>query len=122
MDWNLKVTPTGIEDLGKTPIVSELETIDELFFRVARSMPADDIATPQVRNRARALIRQMPKNDGLPSLGSIMPFKAKSLGSITRFCFDADYSLSFTLKRLQGKPFIMSMEQLDYCPASDASK
>jgi hypothetical protein len=122
MDWTLKVTPAGIEDLGKTPVVSELETIDELFYRVARSKPTNDIATPQVRNRARTLIRHMPKKDGLPSLGAIMPLYAKSSESITKFCFEADYSLLFTLKRLQGKPYLLSMKQLDHCPASDASK
>jgi hypothetical protein len=122
MDWKLKVTPTGIEDLGKRPVVSELETIDELFCRVAQDKLTDDIADPRVRSRVRTLIRQMPKKDGLPSLGTLEYSNAKPAGSLTEFCFEADYSLLFTLKKLQGKPYLMSMKQLDYCPAAAPSK
>jgi hypothetical protein len=122
MDWNLRLTPTGVEDLGKTPVVSELETIDELFYRIARVMAADDIASPEAQSQARALIRQQPKESGLPAFGSLMTTTSKPVGSVTKFCFEADYSMLFTIKRVEGKPYVVSLKQIDYCPAEPAHK
>ncbi len=118
MDWNIRITPTGIEDLGKTAVVSELESIDELFYRAARAKPTEDIATAQAGTRARTLVRQMAKKNGIPSLGTLMYSNRKPAGSVTEFCFEADYSLLFTIKTVAGKPYLNSMKQLDYCPAS----
>jgi len=118
MDWNIRVSPTAVEDLGKTAVVSELESIDELFYRLARARPTDDIATTQVATRARTLIRQMAKENGIPSLGILEYSNRKLAGSVTEFCFEADYSLLFTIKTVASKPYLNSMKQLDYCPAS----
>ena len=69
MDWNLKLTPTGVEDLGYSPVPSPLEIVDEVFYRTAKGIPADDIAAPQVVAQARALVRRMPKEKGSPRHG-----------------------------------------------------
>ena len=74
MDWNLKLTPTGVEDLGYSPVPSPLEIVDEVFSRTAKGIPADDIAAPQVVAQARALVRRMPKEEnGVPAMGVLMP-------------------------------------------------
>ena len=122
MEWNFRLTPTGVEDLGKTPIVLELEIIDELFYRTARVMPADDIASPDAQSQARALIRQLPKENGLPTLGSLMTTTSKPIGSVTKFCFEAEYSVLFTIRQVEGKPYVVSLKQLDYCPAEPPHK
>jgi hypothetical protein len=87
MDWNLRLTPTGIEDLGKTPVVC-----------------------------------QQPNESGLPAFGSLMTTTSKPVGSVTKFCFEADYSMVFTIKRVEGKPYVVSLKQIDYCPAEPAHK
>ena len=115
---NRRADFSGIEDLGKTAVVSELESIDELFYRAARAKPTEDIATAQAGTRARTLVRQMAKKNGIPSLGTLMYSNRKPAGSVTEFCFEADYSLLFTIKTVAGKPYLNSMKQLDYCPAS----
>ena len=69
MDWNLKLTPTGVEDLGYSPVPSPLEIVDEVFSRTAKGIPADDIAAPQVVAQARALVRRMPKEKRSPRHG-----------------------------------------------------
>jgi hypothetical protein len=124
MDWNLRLTPTGVEDLGKTPVVSELETIDELFYRIASLAPADEIASPEAQNQARTLIRQQPgqQPNGLPDFGSLMTTTRKSEGNVTRFCFEADDSFLFTIRRVGQKPYVVSLKQLDYCPAESIHK
>jgi hypothetical protein len=122
MDWNLKLTPTGVEDIGKTPVVSKLETIDELFYRIARAMPIKDIASPQVLSRARTLIRQFPQTGGLPVLGTLEFADSKPVGGVTELCFLEGYGLSFVITQIEGKPYLLSLKQLDRCPSEPANK
>jgi hypothetical protein len=117
MDWNLKLTPTGVQDLGYSPVPSALETIDELFYRTAKGLPADDVATPQVLAQARALIRRTPKENGIPTLGTLMPPYPNPAGDAAEFCADfEDYGLAFSMRRVQGKPYLTAMKQRIHCP------
>lgn len=123
MDWNLKLTPTGVQDLGYSPVPSALETMDELFFNTATGIAADDVATPQVLSQARALLRRLPKENGTPSLGTLMPPYPNPAGDAVEFCatFD-DFGLAFSMRRVHGQPYLTAMKQRDGCPDKDPPK
>ena len=117
MDWNLKLTPTGVQDLGYSPVPLALETVDELFYRISKDLPADDIATPPVLAQARALMRRTPKEKGIPTLGTLMPPYPNPAGDAAEFCADfEDYGLAFSMRRVNGKPFLTAMKQRTHCP------
>jgi hypothetical protein len=119
MDWNLKLTPTGVQDLGYSPVPSALEAVDELFYRTAMGMPANDIATAQVLAQARALMRRMPKENGIPTLGTLMPPFPNPAGDAAEFCADFDgYGLAFAMRRVHGAPYLTSMKRRTGCPGS----
>ena len=88
MDWNLKLTPTGVQDMGYSSVPSPLEAMDELFYRTAKGIPADDVAAPPVLAQARALMRRRPKENGIPTLGTLMPPYPDPAGDAAEFCAD----------------------------------
>jgi hypothetical protein len=48
---------------------------------------------------------------------------SKPVGGVTEFCFGAeDYSLLFTIKRVEDKPHLVALKQLDNCPSEPAHK
>jgi hypothetical protein len=49
LDWEFRAGPQRIEDLGKMPVVPEMDTVDEVLFRAAHHLPADDLATREVQ-------------------------------------------------------------------------
>ena len=107
MDWNLKLTPTGVQDLGYSPVPSPLEAMDELFYRTAKGIPADDVAAPPVLAEARALMRRTPKENGIPSLGTLMPPYPDAARGVTVFYADFEsYGLAFSMGRVKGKPYL----------------
>jgi hypothetical protein len=117
MDWNLKLTPTGVQDLGYSPVPSPLEAVDELFYRTATGMPAADIATVPVLAEARALMRRTPKENGIPTLGTLMPPYPNPTGDAAEFCANfEDFSLIFSMARVNGKPYLTAMKQRTHCP------
>jgi len=118
MDWNLKVTPTGVQNLGYSPVPSPLEALDELFYRIAKGMPAEDVATPQVLAQARALVRRAPKENGIPTLGTLMSTSPDPAGGATEFCADfEESSLAFSMERVNGKPYLTAMKERTHCPS-----
>jgi hypothetical protein len=123
MDWSLKLTPTGVEDLGYSPVSSPLEMVDEVFYRTAKGMPADDIAAPQVVAQARALMRRMPKKNGLPAMGVLMPPYPNFVGDAAEVCVDfEDHGLALSITQVNGKPYLAAMRQRTYCPDPPAQK
>ena len=123
MDWNLKLTPTGVEDLGYSPVPSPLEIVDEVFYRTAKGIPADDIAAPQVLAQARALVRRMPKENGVPAMGVLMPPYPTFVGDVAEVCVDLEgYGLALSITRVNGKPYLAAVRQPTHCPALPAQK
>jgi hypothetical protein len=125
MDWNLRLTPTGVQDLGYSPVPSPLETMDELFYRTAKGIPADDIAASAVLAQARALMRRVPKENGVPALGTLMPPYPNPTGDAAEFCADFGldgFGLAFSIGQLNGKPYLTAMKQRAHCPATLAVK
>jgi len=123
MDWNLKLTPTGVEDLGYSPVPSPLEALDELFYRTAAGIPAEDIAAPQVLAQARALMRRVPKVNGIPSLGTLMPPYPSPARDTADLCVDfEDFGLAISMESLHGKPYLTAMKQRAHCPDPESPK
>lgn len=125
MDWNLKLTPTGVQDLGYSPVPSPLETVDELFYRIAKGIPADDVAAAPVLAQARALMRRMPQENGVPTLGTLMPPYPNPAGDAADFCADFaldGFGLEFSMRKLNGKPYLTAMRQRAHCPDSLAAQ
>jgi hypothetical protein len=97
--------------------------MDELFYRTANGIPADDVATPPVLAQAGALIRRMPKENGVPILGTLMPPYPKPAGDADEFCADFDgFGLAFSMGRLNGKAYLTAMKQRAHCPEPRAAQ
>ena len=56
MNWTVRIRPDGIDDLGMVPVVPELDAVDELFYRVWKHQPADELATSKVLAVAAKII------------------------------------------------------------------
>ena len=63
MDWTLRIRPDGIDDLGMTPRVPELDAFDELAYRIFKGKNTDDLAVPEVRARLAALVNALKAQD-----------------------------------------------------------
>ncbi|MDE2183530.1 MAG: hypothetical protein KGJ78_10970 [Alphaproteobacteria bacterium] len=58
MNWTIRIGPHRIDDLGMTPVVAELDALDEIFYRVWKHLPADDLATSKVQETAAKIITE----------------------------------------------------------------
>ncbi len=115
MQRRLRVTPGGIEDLGKVSLRPELDLIDELFWRLARGQSTADIASPQVAMLLKPQIadakresRKIARN--WLSVGMLGDVAHERTGDLDRVCFTADDigRITFTIQENQGKPFYLS--------------
>jgi hypothetical protein len=83
-DWTLRITPSGVEDLGKLSVVPELDAIDDLFYRAARGMPVPSLVSPSAFNAARKVVKT---NQGF---GMISDWYVHRNSNSTIVCFSAD--------------------------------
>ena len=69
--WTFRAGPERIEDLGKKPLVPEVDVVDEVLFRAAHRQSADGFATPQVQEATDKIFRDLSADseDGVPRLG-----------------------------------------------------
>lgn len=106
----LRVTPSGIEDLGKTSTTPELDLIDELFWRLAHGKETSDIASPQV---SRLLKPQIFESKARSKKIESHYFTTGMLGDVAvtrdnsteQICFTVDGDIGrlyFTLKSTSG--------------------
>lgn len=115
----LKITSTGIEDLGKTSTTPELDLIDELFWRLANNRPTTDIAAPEVSHllRPQVLAAKEDSKKIAPdwfSVGMLDDISIKHDGDVERVCFTADEigRLYFTVENQLGKqPKLIEVKQ-----------
>jgi hypothetical protein len=116
----LRLTPAGIEDLGKISTTPELDLIDELFWRLANNVPTGDIAAPEV---SRLLIPQIAaaKDDSRKidpkwfSIGMLDDVSIRRDGEVEHVCFTVDGDIGrlyFTLHDSPGtQPRIVKVSQ-----------
>jgi hypothetical protein len=67
--WTLRLTPTGVRDLGKASAAPEVDVIDDLYDRALHHRPMAGLASPAV---ARLIAAQISKGDaahGGPVMG-----------------------------------------------------
>ncbi len=115
MQRRLRVTPAGIEDLGKVSLRPELDLIDELFWRLAHGLSTADIASPQVAMLIKPQIadakresRKIARN--WLSVGMLGDVAHQRAGDVDQVCFTADDigRIYFTIQENQGKPEFLS--------------
>jgi hypothetical protein len=123
--WNLKITPTGVADLGTEFIQPEFKFIDELLYRtqkreIIRSMASDRVATKLRRaldDYAKDRQSQMPelklkKEPADYYLGMLMGgLKTSRQGANEIVSIHIDYlgELRFTLSRRNGKFYALDV-------------
>lgn len=107
----LRVTPTGIENLGKVSTTPELDLIDELFWRLAYCHSTIDIAAPEVSRLLRPQIAGA-KQDSKEidpdwfSTGMLDDISIKRDGEFEKVCFTVDGNIGrlyFTLRDSPGR-------------------
>ena len=101
LDWVFRVGPDRIDDLGKTPVVPEMETVDEILFRVARHLSADDLASQEVQVQAAKIMDDArgASENGEPFLGMGGGFTVRHVGAHSLVCLPTEEmgALTFTL-------------------------
>jgi photosystem II stability/assembly factor-like uncharacterized protein len=68
--WRIRISPEGIEDLGRQLVTPEIQVLDELFFRLKGHQQVGDIARVQVIDDLKFLLPELhTKDDDLGSAG-----------------------------------------------------
>lgn len=91
----LRISPKGVEDMGKTSLTPELDLVDELFWRLANGRPTEDIASREVARHFRQAVedsrRESKKIDrGWFSTGMLGETAVTMMGDSERLCFTDD--------------------------------
>jgi hypothetical protein len=103
MDWTLRIRPDGIDDLGMTPVVSELDAFDELAWRVFKRQRADNLATPEVLASLKLLVTAQddeaerlagenhdPVDPNWFSFGMLMGYSVRTVTGGSELCVNTD--------------------------------
>ena len=113
---SIRLDPVGVQDLGRTTLVPDLDLIDTLFDRLLASQPASELATPEAIAALQRKIEQMRQEDSLepdpPALGLLMGWKVSVEQGRERECFitDATQTLIFTIDPSPRTPRVLSVE------------
>jgi hypothetical protein len=114
--WTVKVTPKGIEDLGKTHEDPELQWVDELWNRLLSGKNAEDLASSQVIGILKQIIREEKIDDSLGMLGSWKVEKRRK-DTILRFTADdlVYRYLYFKIEKRNNRPYFSKIRVCDNC-------
>jgi hypothetical protein len=124
--WTIRVSPAGIEDLGKKHVVPELQAVDELWYRLINNLSATGIASKKVIARTKQLIQTMKAEATEPtdytSLSMLGSWKIIKQGTRERLCFSADNlickRLLFDIRPGGGNPYFSALRVVDDCQTS----
>jgi hypothetical protein len=105
LDWVFRVGPERIGDLGKVPVVPEVDAVDEVLFRAAHHLSADDLATRAAQAKVGKIIAEARDDDarygenGDPSLGMAGGFTLRHEDGRSLVCLPTEEmgDLAFTL-------------------------
>jgi hypothetical protein len=113
MDWTLRLTPGGVEDLGETSRAPELDLVDEAYDRIVRHKSAETLASPQV---LAAMTRTVagadpPDKTGYFGLGMLDDWRVTEAGGVRRLCVavDAAGTQVFTIGMKAGRPRLLTV-------------
>jgi hypothetical protein len=95
MVHRLRITPEGVEDLGKASLTPELDLVDELFWRISKGKPTADIASPDVARFFKQPIKDAQRKSkkidpDYFSTGMIDDVAVTKTGNVERLCFTPD--------------------------------
>jgi hypothetical protein len=120
MAHRIRITPTGVEDLGRFSTTPELDLIDELFWRLATGRETADIASLQVsqllKPQITAALDESQKIDrDYFTTGMLADVAVTQSGGFKLLCFTVDGDIGrlyFTIetKRL-GAPRLVTVTQ-----------
>jgi hypothetical protein len=121
MDWRLRIGPDRVEDLGTTPVVPELDAVDELLYRAARHRSMDDMADLKVQAAAVALMDGAyhdAQDTNYISIGMMGDTSVRHRTKDAFVCLQTDDAgpLTFVMTRESGGFYISDME----VPAPDS--
>ncbi|MBN9660020.1 MAG: hypothetical protein J0H49_17665 [Acidobacteria bacterium] len=92
IEWVVRVTPDGLEELRETSATPQMDAVDELFYRLTRGEPAATVATPAAIDAATSILEEVRKSNPqmnfreAHSLGMIMSEKSKWFGASGTIC------------------------------------
>jgi hypothetical protein len=99
--WLFRIGPDRIVDLGKKPVLPEMDVVDDVLLRAAHRVSADDLATPEVQARVAQIVGsdRDGSGSGEPSLGMTGGFTIHHQDGRSLVCLPGDEvgTLTFTL-------------------------
>jgi hypothetical protein len=118
-DWTVRLTPTGVQDLGEQSLVPELDIVDELFYRVIHHEVLTEFADSHVIKRAEAIVAEARAQESakdwakFPSLGMMGTWKTRVGGNTTVLCLNLDNAGTnlFTLQPVNGTFYITDLKE-----------
>jgi hypothetical protein len=119
-DWIVRITPEGIQDLGERSVATELDAVDELFYRVIHHRSATDIAAPSVVKNAEQIVGHARAEASakdwkeFPTLGMMMGSRIQDNSGNRILCLSLDNggTILFTLKPAGEKFFITDLKPI----------
>jgi hypothetical protein len=104
-EWTLRITNDGFEELGRRPVVPELEAIDELFYRIQQNKSSTDLAAPTV-------IAGL--DDIFGGRDMLFDWKVQRKSGVSRLCIEALGRRLFSMKQKGAKFFIIEMKNVHW--------
>jgi hypothetical protein len=121
VDWIVRITPVGIEDLGERSAVPQLDAVDELLDRVIHGKPAADLAAPaavdgarRIVATARAMVSDKEWKD-YPTVGMLDAWKTSAGKDGDVLCLVADSMGAHLFRFRQDRHFITSITETTGC-------
>ena len=92
--WTLKLTPSGVQDLGKRSLEPDLDLIDELIDRSIRRAPTADIAAPAaaalIGKAVDAKRHEFQPTVSRPAVGMLMGWSERGVAARRIVCVAID--------------------------------
>jgi hypothetical protein len=114
MNWRLRLGEDGVEDLGMTPVIPELDAADELLYRAARHRAMDDMASPEAQAVAQKLMAGAyhdAQDKDYISVGMMGDQSIRHRDERSFACLQTDEAgtLTFTMERREGGLYVTHM-------------
>jgi hypothetical protein len=111
LDWTLRLTPAGVDDLGRVSLTPELDLVDQLFDRAFHGRPLADIASPSVAaavsRKAAAIRRSNAGLDNPATLGMLDGFRISGPPAARVVCLATDGGGTFRFTLAGGRAVAM---------------
>jgi hypothetical protein len=103
--WTIRITPDGIEDVGRKYDAPELHMMDELWARLLKRENADEMASPQVRGTLNQLIDDEGyRTEDFAPLSMLDRWYMTNTETQHSLCFSADNLSVFLLFEIEQRP------------------